>query len=277
MKVSKTIKLFIGGQFPRSESGRTYEFKAQDFTARVCQASRKDFRNAVDAAKKGLSGWSGRTAFNRSQILYRMAEMLEGKKLEFTELFKQSFNLSESEAEKSVDKGIDAFVYFAGFCDKYQQLSGSVNNINGPYHNFTTPDHVGVVAYVDSDEFNFERLCASLASIIAGGNSVVALLGTGCPAVLAPLAEVFATSDLPGGVINLLTGSVDELHEHIGSHMEVRSVNYQNENLEALKAIKLMGATNMKRVIYKHREEPLCLEAILDHVEFKSVWHPIGI
>lgn len=279
MKVLKTVKLYIGGKFPRTESGRSYPisyFNSEKTYARVCQSSRKDFRNAVEAAKSGEKAWSSRTAFNRSQILYRMAEMLEGKREEFETLFQETLGHDKKEAKSCVDAGRDAFVYYAGFCDKFQQVTGSVNNVNCSYHNFSTPEAVGVVSLIESDKFNFEKLCASLASILVGGNSVVALLGAGCPAVLAPLAEVFATSDLPAGVINLLTGDVHELYEFIAGHREVRSINYQHDDKKILAVLKRKGAENMKRFSVAPKDI-LSLEAIQNHIEIKTVWHPIGV
>ena len=271
MKVSKTIKLFIGGAFPRTESGRS--FTHSDY--RLCQASRKDFRNAVDAAKKGHAIWSKRSGYNRSQILYRMAEMTEGKRGEFSQLFQDVLGVDSKQANQMVDEGIDTFVYYAGFCDKYQQLSGAMNPINGPFHNFTTPDAMGVVALVEPDKFSFSKLIDDLCSILVGGNSAVVLLSKECPAVLAPLAEVFATSDLPAGVINLLTGHLEELHSFIGSHREVRAINYQNENSKFLHEMKLEGVENMKRVVGP-KSHGQSLDLIYNFIEQKTIWHPEG-
>lgn len=278
MKVLKTIKLYIGGKFVRTESGRSYPLfkKNGDEYARLCQSSRKDFRNAVEAAKIGEKTWSSRTTFNRSQILYRMAEMLEGKKEEFANLFSDVLGVNEQEAQKMVSQGRDAFVYYAGFCDKFSQLTGAVNTINGPHHNFSTPEPMGVVTYIEGNTFDFERLCATISAVLAGGNSTVVLLGKGCPAVLSLLAEVFATSDLPAGVVNLLTGDVGELYEHIASHREVRGIHYQGEDQKMLHDIKKLGVNNMKRIVVS-RQQCLGLQPIIDHVEFKSVWHPIGV
>lgn len=203
LKINKTIKLYIGGQFPRTESGRSFVHKIKGTNkpyANVCQSSRKDFRNAVEAAKGAQTAWEKRAAFNRSQILYRVAEMIEGKKEEFIDLFKTTMGMTKTQATNAVELGRDAFVYYAGFCDKFQQVIGSINCVSGPFHNFSSPTAMGVVTLVESDEFDFQNLCASLAAIIASGNTVVAILGQSCPSVLAPLAEVLATSDLPGGL-----------------------------------------------------------------------------
>ena len=278
MKVIKTVKLYIGGKFVRTESGRSYSFNkmgTDEQYIRLCQASRKDFRNAVEICRKSVSSWSSKSAYNRSQILYRMAEMCEGKRLEFTSTFKDSLGVSNDKAEKMVDDAIDAFVYYAGFCDKYQQISGSVNPVNGPFHNFTTPEPVGMTTLIDSDEFDFGKLIDNICSILVGGNAMVVLLGSGCPAVLAPLAEVFATSDLPSGVVNLLTGDLDELKEFIATHREVRSISFQNEREEIFFGMKEVSTDNMKRMIPMHTNAK-SLDNILKFVEYKTVWHPIG-
>lgn len=278
MKVLKTVKLFIGGDFPRSESGRSYAVNYHDsekIYANISQASRKDLRSAVEAAEAGYKSWSSMTAYNRAQILYRMAEMAEGKRHEFVGLLKDTLGVSESEADSQVDAALDAFIYYAGFADKFQQVSAAVNPVAGPHHSFTTPDPVGVVALICESHFDFGRLISHVASVVASGNSLVVLLGPECPAILQPLAEVFATSDLPKGAINLLTGHIKELYPHMGSHMEIRSVSVQNEDTEILHEIKKLGTANMKRVVPRY-DEVDSLKTITDFVEFKTVWHPIG-
>lgn len=278
MNVPKTIKLYVGGKFPRTESGRSYPLfkKNGEEYARLCQSSRKDFRDAVTSAKQGEKTWSSRTTFNRSQILYRMAEMVEGKKEEFTALFKDVLGLSEEDSQVMTAQGRDAFVYYAGFCDKLAQIVGSVNTINGPHHHFSTPESMGIVMLIEGDSFDFERLCATISAILVGGNSLIVLLGKGCPAVLAPLAEVFATSDVPAGVVNLLTGDLSELYTHIASHREVRSIHYQHNDMNVFHEMKQLATNNMKRMVVG-RKHCLGLQPILDHVEIKSVWHPIGV
>lgn len=278
MKVLKTIKLFIGGEFPRSESGRSFPINFHDsekIYANIAQASRKDLRAAVEAAEVGQKSWGFMTAYNRAQILYRMAEMAEGKRHEFVSLLKDTLGVSDKEANKQVDEAIDAFIYYAGFADKFQQMSAAVNPVAGPHHSFTTPDPVGIVALICESHFDFGRLVSNIASVSASGNSLVVVLGPECPAILQPLAEVFATSDLPKGAINLLTGHLKELYPHIGSHMEIRSVSCQNEDTEILYEIKKLGTSNMKRVVPRY-ENVDSLKAITDFVEFKTVWHPIG-
>ena len=274
--VAKTTKLFIGGEFPRTESGRSfpvYVNGTKTVYAHLCRASRKDLRNAVTAAQGALSGWAGKSAYNRGQILYRMAEMMEGKRTEFAEVFTATLGYKKPEASKAVDSAIDALVYFAGWTDKYQQVIGAVNPVSGPHHNFTTPEPVGVVGMIADRKFDFGALVAQIAAIVASGNVVVTLLSEKGAAVLAPLAEVFATSDLPKGVINLLSGNVEELYQQFGSHMEIHSVNCQDSKF--LAEIKTLGAENMKRVV-PPTNEASSLETLLNFVEYKTVWHPIG-
>jgi len=278
MKIIKTIKLFIGGDFPRTESGRSFAvnyFNSEKVYANLCRASRKDVRMAVEKAIAAQKVWSSKTAYNRGQVIYRMAEMCEAKRLEFTGLFKDTLGHNDTKAQKEVDGAIDAFIYYAGFCDKYQQLIGTVNPVAGPHHNFTVPEPVGVVGYFAPSKFHFGHLISQLSSLVASGNSIVALLGSQCQAVLAPLAEVFATSDLPKGVINLLTGFQEELLEPLGSHMEVEAISFQNESQEDLSRIKELGVPNMKRII-PPQKQVRSLRAITNFVEQKTIWHPIG-
>jgi len=288
--IAKTIKLFIGGEFPRTESGRSLPVyvasaKAKSSKARkdqpaavyaqICRASRKDFRNAVVAAREALSAWEHRAAYNRSQIIYRMAEMMEGKRTEIADVLIATLGNSPAEADAAVDGAIDALVYYSGFCDKFQQVMGSVNPVSGPHHNFTTAEGVGVVALIADEKFNLPELVAQIAAIVSTGSTLVALLAQDGSAVLAPLAEVFATSDLPKGVINLLTGEVSELYKHICSHMEVQSISYQGRDAKLRGELTEMAAENMKRVVGRARES-LSLEHLLKYVEYKTAWHPVG-
>lgn len=278
MKIAKTIKLFINGEFPRTESGRSfpvYVKKSKVIYANICQASRKDFRNAVTAAQGAASSWSGKSAYNRSQILYRMAEMMEGKREEFIETLVETASFTKVEANKAVDSGIDAFVYYAGWTDKYQQVMGAVNPVSGPHHNFTSCEPVGTVALIADDSFDLGKLCAHIAAIIASGNTVVVLMSEVGSAVVAPLAEVFATSDLTKGTVNLLTGSIEELYKQFGTHMEVQSLSVQCSNKLVLAELKASAADNMKRVV-PPTKEILSLENLTNFVEYKTVWHPIG-
>lgn len=278
LKIAKTIKLFIGGEFPRTESGRSapiYIHKTKKLYANFCLASRKDLRNAVTAAQSAQTGWQNRSAYNRSQILYRMAEMMESKREEFVEVLTETLGYTKANANISVDKAIEAFVYYAGFADKYQQVLGSVNPVSGPHHNFTSTEAVGLVGLICNSKFDLAEVVAQIAAIISSGNSLVALLANEGSALLAPLAEVFATSDLPKGVINLLTGSTEELYKQFGTHMEIQSLSCQMQDKKILGELRTMAAANMKRVVPPVKDS-LSLEHLMSYVEFKTVWHPIG-
>jgi len=279
LNVAKTIKLFIGGEFPRTESGRSYplySFDQKTEFARLCQASRKDLRNAVEAGHKALPGWSKRTSYNKGQIIYRMAEMMQGRKFEFSTLFQQTLGLSNAKAEMEVQNGIDVLVEMAGWADKYSQLLCSVNNVNASYHNFTTPSHIGVTAYLENDEFDFPHLLKVMAALILTGNTTIILLGRGCPAVLAPLAEVLATSDLPPGVVNFLTGDISELSNHFGGHYEIAALFSDLNNDELRGKMNLLAVENLKRIGQPNKAKN-SLALINQFVEMQTIWHPIGI
>lgn len=278
LQIAKTIKLYIGGEFPRTESGRSfpvYIHKTKKLYAHVCQASRKDLRNAVTAAQSAQSGWQAKSAYNRSQILYRMAEMAEGKREEFVEVLTKTLGLTKPLANAQVDSAVDALVYYAGFADKYQQVLGAVNPVSGPHHNFTSTEPVGLVGLIANAKFELGEFVAQVAAIIVSGNSLVALMAEEGSAVLATLAEVLATSDLPKGVINLLSGSTEELFKQFGSHMEIQSLSCQTKDKKVLAELKVLGAANMKRVIPPVKAQ-LSLEHLAQFLEFKTVWHPVG-
>lgn len=278
LKIAKTIKLYIGGEFPRTESGRSfpvYIHKSKKLYANLCLASRKDLRNAVTAAQTAQPEWQKRSAYNRCQILYRMAEMTESKREEFVDIMGQTLGFTKAAANKAVDEAISAFIYYSGFADKYQQLIGAVNPVSGPHHNFTTAEPVGLVGLICNKKFDLGKMVAQIAAIIASGNSLVTIMATEGSAIIAPLSEVFATSDLPKGVINLLTGELDELYKHFGTHMEVHSLSVQNTDKKLLGEIRTMAAENMKRVVPPVKDS-LSLEHLISFVEFKTVWHPIG-
>ncbi len=278
LKIAKTIKLFIGGEFPRTESGRStplYQHKTKKLYAHVCLASRKDLRNAVTAAQAAQPGWSAKSAYNRGQILYRMAEMTEARRSEFVEALVETTGLTKTAAEKSVDQAIDAFVYYAGFSDKYQQVLGAVNPVSGPHHNFTSTEAVGVVGLICNSKFDLGAFAAQIAAIIVSGNSLIALMSEEGSALLAPLAEVLATSDLSKGVVNLLTGSTEELYKQFGTHMEIQSLSVQIKDKKIQGEVREMAAANMKRVVLPVKEN-LSLDHLMSYLEFKTVWHPIG-
>ena len=275
--VQKTIKLYMGGGFPRTESGRSFTLKNKDGStyAQCCLGSRKDIRNAVGFAKKAQGSWAKRTAYNRAQILYRMAEMMQGKFGEFVAPLTNVIGLSESDAKKSVQASIDTFVYYAGFADKYQQVMSTVNPVSGPFHNFTSAEPVGVVGSLISENFDLIALIDHIASALSSGNSMVVVLGKASTAILAPLAEVFATSDLPDGVVNLISGDSEELYSHISTHMEVNSLYIEEVNEDRAHEIKDMAIDNLKRVVF-NKGELKTLQNITNFVEYKTVWHPVG-
>lgn len=278
--VAKTIKLYIGGQFPRTESGRSYPvyYKNSDKVyAQLCQSSRKDLRAAVESAHSALKSWSGKTAYNRAQILYRMAEMMEGKKLEFKNLLVQVLGETEKKAEEKVAKSIETLLYYAGFADKFSQVLASVNPVSGPFHNFTTPEPVGVVGLIYDQDFDMESFVAQWASVICSGNTVVVIFDEPGAALLSCFAEVFATSDLPNGVINLLSGKIEELYKHLGGHMEVQSISYASQKLDKLNDLNELAIENMKRVVNVKNFPLLDVQPIAAFTEYKTVWHPVGL
>lgn len=293
IEVNKTIKLFIGGKFVRSESGRSFEVKTKDLKhfAHISLASRKDFREAVEASFQALGEWGSRSCFNRSQILYRMGEMLESKKDEFNSILVDVVGLTADEAKEEVESTIDTFIYYSGWADKYIQVLSSVNPINGPFGNTTTTDAMGVVAFISTGEL--KKCVARICSTIIGGNTLVLILDKNSKysALLSELSEVFATSDLPSGVVNILACDLDEVLNFVASHMNVRALvldlnssNGGGQNSlqdEAKKAIIeksiLLSIDNLKRVvIQKPDEELLSLKMISDTVEYKTIWQSVG-
>jgi acyl-CoA reductase-like NAD-dependent aldehyde dehydrogenase len=275
MRVPKTIKLYINGAFPRTESGRSYECKASDGSlyANLCDGTRKDLRGAVEAAKAAGESWAAKSAYNRGQILYRIAEMFSARQLEVVACLMDVWGMDQAAATKETTKAIDGFVYYAGFTDKYQQLMGSVNPVSGPHHNFTTPEAVGVVGILAEEKLGLAAFTNHLAAVIASGNTVVAILEGKLAPLLAPLSEILDTSDLPVGVINLLTEQKSELFKHLATHMELQAIAVSDDKLFG--QAKKLGIENMKRSI-KLRDDSLQLACILDFVEYKTVWHPIG-
>jgi acyl-CoA reductase-like NAD-dependent aldehyde dehydrogenase len=280
IEILKTYKIYIGGQFPRTESGRYYALsnKKNETIANVCLSSRKDFRNAVVAARAAFGGWSGRAAFNRGQILYRIAEMLEGRKAQFIEeLILQGE--TKAAAEKEVTLSIDRLVYYAGWCDKYQQLFGSVNPVASSHFNFSVPEPTGVVSIIASETSSLLGLISTIAPCIVGGNVCVVLASYSKPLCAVTLAEVLATSDLPGGVVNILTGTSKELHAHFSNHMDVNAVIYAKDNAEEQKTIFENAALNVKRAYNWNKdwnkEDNQNPYLIMDMQEIKTTWHPI--
>ena len=282
LTVMKTYKMYIGGQFPRTESGRYFKLNNPQgqLIANVCQASRKDFRNAVVAARKAFPGWAGRTAYNRSQIIYRMAEMLEGRKGQFVEELIQ-LGYSPKEAEQEVRVSIDRLVYYAGWADKYQQIFSSVNPVASSHFNFSVLEPMGVVAVLAPQKAGLLGLISTVIPAITGGNTVIVLASETNPISAVSFAEVLQTSDLPGGVINILTGYSDELRSQFASHMDVNAVISCEHSPENLQEIEKLATHNLKRVFTYHPENWLDEEnqnpyLIADLQETKTTWHPIG-
>ena len=280
LNVLKTYKIYIGGAFPRTESGRYYELKNKknETVANVCLSSRKDFRNAVVAARAAFGAWSGKSAFNRSQILYRIAEMLEGRKAQFIEeLVAQGITAKAAETE--VLQSIDRLVHYAGWCDKYIQLFSSVNPVASSHFNFSVPEPTGVVSVIADEKSSLLGLVSVICPIIAGGNVCVVLASEKLPLCAITFSEVLATSDLPGGVVNVFTGTSNELHSHFSSHMDVNAVVYCRDNKDEIKTIAENASLNVKRSFFWNKDwtkdENQNPYLILDLQEIKTTWHPI--
>lgn len=280
IEILKTYKLYIGGQFPRTESGRYYALldKKNKVIADICLGSRKDFRNAVTAARAAFGAWSGRTAYNRAQILYRIAEMLETRKAQFiVELIQQGS--TKINAEKEVELAVDRLVYYAGWCDKFQQIFSSVNPVASSHFNFSVPEPTGVVAVVAPQDSSLIGLVSLIAPIIAGGNVCIALASEKLPLCSITFAEVLATSDLAAGVVNILTGKTSELISHMSSHMDVNAVVYAGKDQKEILLIKENATLNVKRVfVYQNdwnKTDSQNPYFIFDAQEIKTTWHPI--
>lgn len=280
LPIAKTYKLFIGGAFPRTESGRSIKITdaAGDTIAHTCHASRKDLRNAVEAAAKAQPGWAGATAYLRAQILYRLAEMMEGKAAELA-----AAGCDEAEVAAAIDR----VVHYAGWADKYPQVLGCANPVAGPYHNFTVPEPVGVVGVVCPDEAPLLALVSLVAPAVCAGNACVVFASESNPIPACVLAEAIATSDTPGGVINILTGTRDELVPHFADHREIAAIHAADVTHEQRRTLELGAADNLKRVTVRDCasgadkdsgwfddeacEGPGWIEPF---VEFKTIWHP---
>jgi acyl-CoA reductase-like NAD-dependent aldehyde dehydrogenase len=278
IEVLKTYKLYIGGQFPRTESGRYYTPSGPDgkILGNLCQSSRKDFRNAVVAARNGLGNWARRAAYNRSQILYRIGEMLEGRKAQFIdELVLQGS--SPADAREEVAAAVDRCIYYAGWCDKYQQVFSSVNPVSSSHFNFTLYEPVGIVAAIAPEESGLLGVLGTILPIIAGGNSCVVLASQKKPLCAITLGEVLATSDLPGGVVNLLTGFREELLPTMASHKDINALVASDLSKTDLTKAREESIYNLKRIIH-HQIDIVAAESpylILATQEIKTTWHPI--
>lgn len=286
LDVKKTYKLYIGGKFPRSESGRYLPAKSVrgEPLDNYCHASRKDFRDAVLAARSAGAGWSQATAYNRSQILYRAGEMLQNRAGELVTEISRSTGASAAAAKREVTAAIDRLVHYAGWTDKYQPIFGSVNPVASSHFNFTTPENMGVVAVLAPDAPALVALVSLTAAVILSGNTAIVIASEKFPLVAVTFTEILATSDLPGGVVNLLTGQRAELLPHIAGHMDVNALVDGTGDPETAAKLQAGTAINLKRYanhslaaadwFTAKAEDPYW---ILDTVEFKTAWHPIGL
>jgi acyl-CoA reductase-like NAD-dependent aldehyde dehydrogenase len=284
LAVRKTYKLYVGGAFPRSESGRSYEALAADgsFLGNVALASRKDVRDAVVAARGAFSGWASRTAYNRGQILYRIAEMLEGRSAQFVDEVVAGEGGDRATAERAVATAVDRWVWYAGWADKITQIAGSANPVAGPYFNFSVTEPTGVVAVLAPQMSSLLGLVSVVAPVIVSGNTVVVVASEQRPIPAISFAEVLATSDLPGGVVNLLTGRLVELAPVLAAHMDVNAIDLTGVPADARPELEEAAADNVKRVLSAPAGEPDWFEPpgterLLAPLEVKTVWHPVGI
>jgi acyl-CoA reductase-like NAD-dependent aldehyde dehydrogenase len=284
LAVRKTYKLYVGGTFPRSESGRSYAVTAADdsFLANVSRASRKDVRDAVVAARGAFTGWATRTAYNRGQILYRIAEMLEGRCAQFVDEVAVSEGVDGVTAERAVSAAVDRWVWYAGWSDKITQIAGSANPVAGPYFNFSVTEPTGVVALIAPQTSSLLGLVSVIAPVIVSGNTVVVVASERRPLPAITFAEVLATSDLPGGVVNLLTGYIIELAPVLAAHMDVNAIDLTGVATDARPPLEEAAAENVKRVLPAPATEPDWFddpgtERLLAPLEIKTVWHPVGI
>ena len=272
LPVRKTYKLFVGGAFPRSESGRTLEVEGHN----VARASRKDARDAVVAARKAFPGWAAATAYNRGQVLYRVAEVMEGRRAQFVEDVQRAEGLTARRAETAVDAAVDRWVWYAGWADKLAQVLGSANPVAGPYFNFTIPEPTGVVAILAPDDPALEGLVSRLVPALVVGNAVVVVASETHPLAAIELAECVATSDVPGGVVNVLTGLRADTAPTLASHMDVNAIDLTGAtDADDPAALERAAAENVKRVVRAvEAQSPWEIGAF---VELKTVWHPIGV
>lgn len=280
LEVLKTYKIYIGGQFPRTESGRYYTVSDAKgkLLGNICLSSRKDVRNAVVAARKAFGPWSERAAMNRGQILYRIAEMLEGRRLQFVaELMAQGS--SKAKAEQEVDLAIDRIVYYAGWCDKFTAILSSVNPVASSHFNFSVHEPTGVVGVIAPNDTSLIGLISLILPVIAGGNTCVVIASEKLPLCAITFAEVLNSSDVPGGVVNILTGTNKELNDTLATHMDVNAIVYGGNDLEAFKKLQENAVSNVKRVFIQNKDwlkpESQDLYCIADTLEVKTTWHPI--
>ncbi|MFE4635127.1 aldehyde dehydrogenase family protein [Streptomyces sp. NPDC056773] len=282
LSVFKTYKLYVGGKFPRSESGRVYEVSDSKgkWLANAPLSSRKDARDAVVAARKAFGGWSGATAYNRGQILYRVAEMLEGRREQFVREVGEAEGLSKSKAAAVVDAAIDRWVWYAGWTDKIGQIVGGANPVAGPFFNLSTPEPTGVVTVVAPQDSSFLGLVSVIAPVIATGNTAVVIASEKSPLPALSLGEVLATSDLPGGVVNILSGKAAEMGPHLASHQDVNAIDLAGAGEALAKELEIAAADNLKRVLRPQPVDDWSADPgtarMTAFLETKTVWHPTG-
>ncbi len=276
LDVQKTYKLFIGGAFPRSESGRTFAVLGPDgsLIANVASASRKDLRDAVVAARSAQPGWAGRTAYNRGQILYRVAEVMEGRRTQFADELRRC-GVEARAAKQEVERAIDRWVWYAGWCDKFHHIAGTVNSVAGPYFNFTTPEPTGVVGILAPKTPGLLGLVSRLAPALVSGNTTIVLTGEASPFTAVSMSEVVATSDVPGGVVNILTGATHDLLPWLLGHRDVNAVDLTGAPPDLEASVIAEAADNVKRLI-RGESDDQSPYVIADFCEMKTVWHPIG-
>ncbi|MGW0969459.1 aldehyde dehydrogenase family protein [Streptomyces sp. NPDC002516] len=279
--VFKTYKLYVGGKFPRSESGRVYEVSDSKgkWLANAPQSSRKDARDAVVAARKAFGGWSGATAYNRGQVLYRVAEMLEGRKEQFVREVAEAEGLSKAKAAAVVDAAIDRWVWYAGWTDKIAQVVGGGNPVAGPYFNLSSPEPTGVVTVLAPQESSFLGLVSVIAPVIATGNTVVVIASEKAPLPALSLGEVLATSDVPGGVVNILSGRTAEIAAPLAAHQDVNAIDLAGADEVLAKELEIAAADNLKRVVRPQAVDYARTpgtERLTAFLETKTVWHPTG-
>jgi acyl-CoA reductase-like NAD-dependent aldehyde dehydrogenase len=289
LDVRKTYKLFIGGAFPRTESGRAYEVfgAGGELLANACRGTRKDIRDAVRAARKAQPEWAGKTAYNRSQVLYRIAELMEGRRDQFVAEVRAAEGVGKQRATRLVDAAIDRWVWYAGWADKFAQVLGNVNPVAGSYFNFSIPEPTGVVGIVAPEESSLLGLVSRLAPVIVSGNTAVVLTSESRPLPAITLAEVLATSDVPGGVVNVITGLRRELVPHLAGHMDVNALDGFGLDPASVAGVEDAATENVKRFarppngglggydwLSERAQSPYLIG---DFVEIKTVWHPIGV
>jgi acyl-CoA reductase-like NAD-dependent aldehyde dehydrogenase len=276
LDVKKTYKLYIDGKFPRTESGRFTSFKTVSSTVNICRSSRKDLRDAIVSNRKALEGWSNRSAYNKGQILYRIAETLESRKAQFIDTFRQQ-GMSPAAAKTEIEKAVDLLVYYAGWTDKYIQIFSGVNPVESSHFNFSYPEPTGVTVIYPAENSGLVSFISAVAPVIAGGNTCTVIVSGNYPLTVIDFAEVLNASDVPGGVVNILTGQRKELLGPAAMHMDINAIITEDLTAEQRKTLQIQSAANLKRLIDFSNEAVQSPYRILNCQEIKTTWHPIGI